>query len=151
VLVPQDGSEYDAPALHAALKMLGLRGEIVLVTVIAPPGRIMREEFGHALAYVDQQEEADRLRARDYLNKIAAELRDRPLPIQVKVDVRVGDPASSIAMAAIEESAELIIMATHGRTGLRRAVFGSVAGTVLRTGPTPVLLVHPTCAPARVA
>ena len=70
-------------------------------------------------------------------------MRERPLPIPVKVDVRVGDPASGIAMAAIDESADLIVMATHGRTGIRRAVLGSVAGTVLRAGPTPVLLVHP--------
>jgi nucleotide-binding universal stress UspA family protein len=143
VLVPQDISAYDAPALHAALEMLGPRGDLVLMTVIPPPERVARDEFGHVIAYLDQQEEADRLRARDYLCRIAAGLGDRPVPIQVKVDVRVGDPASGIAMAALEASADLIVMATHGRTGLRRAVLGSVAGTVLRTVSTPVLLVHP--------
>jgi nucleotide-binding universal stress UspA family protein len=143
LLVPQDGSAYDAPALQAALEILGLRGEIVLVTVIPPAEHVVRDEFGRVLAYLDQQEEADRTRARDYLSTIASGLRDRPLPIPVKVDVRVGDPASCIAMAAIDESADLIVMATHGRTGIRRAVLGSVAGTVLRAGPTPVLLVHP--------
>jgi hypothetical protein len=47
-------------------------------------------------------------------------------------------------MAAIDEQADLIVMATHGRTGIRRAVLGSVAGSVLRTTSTPVVLVHPT-------
>jgi nucleotide-binding universal stress UspA family protein len=48
-----------------------------------------------------------------------------------------------ITRAAAEHGADLIVMATHGRTGLHRAIVGSVAGTVLRTGSTPVLLVHP--------
>jgi nucleotide-binding universal stress UspA family protein len=143
VLVPQNFSDYDAPALQAALQILGRRGELILVTVIPPPERIQRDEFGRVLAYLDQQEEADRMRARDYLDNIAAGIRERPVPIRVKVDVRVGDPASGIAMAALDEGVDLIVMATHGRTGLRRAILGSVAGTVLRTGATPVLLVHP--------
>ncbi|HEX8968850.1 MAG TPA: universal stress protein, partial [Chloroflexota bacterium] len=143
LLVPQDGSANDAPALSAALDILGVRGEIILVSVVQPAQTIERDETGHVLAYLDQQEEARRFEARDYLNGIAEELRGRDLPVRVKVDVRVGDPASGIAMAALEASADLIVMATHGRTGIRRAVLGSVAGTVLRTGTTPVLLVHP--------
>ncbi len=62
----------------------------------------------------------------------------------VKIDVRIGDPTSGIAMAAIDSQADLIVVGTHGRTGIRRAVLGSVAGTVLRTGTAPVVLVHPT-------
>ena len=143
VLVPQDGSAYDAPAMEAALEILRPRGEIVLVTVIPRSEHVANDEFGRVLAYLDQQEEAGRFEAHDYLNKIVSELHERRLPIPVKVDVRVGDPSSGIAMAAIDESADLIVMATHSRTGIRRAVLGSVAGTVLRTGPTPVLLVHP--------
>src|SRR5207302_9277786 len=49
-----------------------------------------------------------------------------------------------IAMAEIARGADLVVMATHGRTGLRRAVLGSVAGKVLTTGSVPVLLVSPT-------
>jgi Universal stress protein family len=47
-------------------------------------------------------------------------------------------------MAAIDCQADLIVMATHGRTGINRALVGSVAGTVLRTAATPVVLIHPT-------
>jgi hypothetical protein len=50
-------------------------------------------------------------------------------------------------MAAFKTHADLIVMATHGRTGIRRALVGSVAGSVLRTVSTPVLLVHPTTTP----
>jgi nucleotide-binding universal stress UspA family protein len=147
LLVPQDGSANDAPALNAALEMLGEQGEIVLVGVVPPAEHVEYDGDGHVLAYLDQQEEARRVEARDYLNGIVDDLRAHP-GITVKVDVRVGDPASRIALAAIEEDVDLIVMATHGRTGIRRAVLGSVAGTVLRSTPTPVLLVHSTSSEA---
>jgi nucleotide-binding universal stress UspA family protein len=132
VLVTQNGSAYDASALDAALQIIGPNGELVLVSVIPAPETVARDHFGHVIAYLDQQEEADRFKARDYLNAIAAELRNHRVPFAVKVDVRVGDPASGITLAAIEDSADLIVMATHGRTGIRRALVGSVAGPVRR-------------------
>jgi nucleotide-binding universal stress UspA family protein len=62
---------------------------------------------------------------------------------QVGVEVRFGDPAQEIVSCAAERGAALIAMATHGRTGWRRVVLGSVAEQVLRTTPVPVLLVRP--------
>jgi nucleotide-binding universal stress UspA family protein len=148
LLVPQNGSEYDAPALRAAVEMLGLRGEIVLERVVAPPEHVIVDPTGrHVLAYLDQQEEARMRQARDYLAKVAEPLRSGPAPISVKIDVRLGDPASGIAMAALDTQADLIVMATHGRTGVQRAMLGSVAGTVLRAACTPVVLVRPTITP----
>ncbi|MBV8719564.1 MAG: universal stress protein [Chloroflexi bacterium] len=145
LLVPQDGSAYDAPALQTALNMLGPGGEIVLMTVAEPPQHVERDESGRrVLAYLDQQEEARTREAREYLNSVLAELRNQDVHVPMKVDVRLGDPVSGILMAAIDSQADLIVMATHGRTGIRRAVLGSVAGQVLRTGRTPVVLVHPT-------
>jgi nucleotide-binding universal stress UspA family protein len=147
LLVAQDGSEYDAPALHAALEMLGPRGEIVLVAVVAPPNHVERTDGGdHVLAYLDQQEEAVTREARDYLAAVAEPLRKRTVPVTVKTEVRLGDPAAGIAMAALDTHSDLIVMATHGRTGIRRAVLGSVAGIVLRSASTPVVLVHPNVA-----
>jgi nucleotide-binding universal stress UspA family protein len=152
LLVPQDGSDYDAPALRTALDMLGADGEIVLVSVVAPPEEVVRDTSGqHVLAFVDQQEEARTREARDYLASVAEPLQHGPGSIDVTLDVRVGDPASGISMAAIDHQADLIVMATHGRTGIQRAVLGSVAGTVLRAGPTPVLLVHLRGAPTDAA
>jgi nucleotide-binding universal stress UspA family protein len=151
VVVPQDGSENDAPALQAAVNMIGPGGEITLVTVVPPPGQVERDENGHVLAYLDQQIEARQYEARDYLTPIASALHARPQPIKASIDVRVGDPASGINLAAIDVAADLIVMATHGRTGIRRAILGSVAGTVLRTGNTPVFLVHPVAKGSAVA
>jgi nucleotide-binding universal stress UspA family protein len=147
LLVPQDGSEYDAAALGAALEMLGPQGEIVLVMVARPPEHVVLDDTRRrVLAYLDQQVEAVTLQVRDYLAGVAAPLRNSSSPISVKIDVRIGDPARGIAMAALDTQADLIVMATHGRTGIERAVVGSVAGTVLRTACTPVVLVHP-CTP----
>ena len=50
-----------------------------------------------------------------------------------------GDPATAIARLAEEEQADLIVMGTHGRTGLTRLLMGSVAEAVVRRAPCPVL------------
>src|ERR1051326_1710349 len=144
LLVPQNGSSFDRPALQTALNLLGPRGEMVLVTVVEPPEHVETDETGRrVLAYLDQQEEARTREARDYLGSVVEQLRKEGVQVPVKIDVRLGDPTSGITMAAIDSQADRIVMATHGRTGISRALSGSVAGAVLRTGTTPVLLVHP--------
>jgi nucleotide-binding universal stress UspA family protein len=148
LLVPQNASEFDAAALQAALAMLGPQGEIVLETVVAPPEHVVMDETGHhVLVYLDQQEETRTRQAREYLAGVVEPLRNGPAPIGIKVDVRIGEPASGIVMAALDTQADVIVMATHGRTGVQRAVMGSVAGDVLRTACTPVVLLRPNIAP----
>lgn len=61
-----------------------------------------------------------------------------------------GEPAAEILKAAAEYPADLIVMGTHGRGGLSRLVLGSVAETVLRHAPCPVLTVRATARPAGV-
>jgi nucleotide-binding universal stress UspA family protein len=60
-----------------------------------------------------------------------------------QVDVMMGDPAVEILQAAKRRGADLIVMATHGRKGLRHLVLGSVAEHVVREAPCPVLTVKP--------
>jgi len=64
----------------------------------------------------------------------------------VRVDTRVrwGYAADEIVRAAREAEADLIAMSTHGRSGLGRAIFGSVAQAVLRQAETPVFLMRAT-------
>ncbi len=60
----------------------------------------------------------------------------------------MGDPATMIVQLAEEEQADLIVMGTHGRSGLSRLLMGSVAEQVVRTAPCPVLTIkHPQPAP----
>jgi nucleotide-binding universal stress UspA family protein len=61
---------------------------------------------------------------------------------RAQVTVRSGDPATEIVNAAHDLGADLVAMATHGRSGIRRVLFGSVAEGVLRRAPVPLLLVH---------
>jgi len=151
LLVPQDGSAFDAPALQTALDLVGPHGEIVLLTVAQPPEHVQLDESGrHIRAYLDQQEEALTRAAREHLASIVHALRERQVHVAVKMDVRLGDPTSGIAVAARDHRADLIVMATHGRTGLARAVLGSVAGSVLRAVNTPVVLVRPKLAEATI-
>ena len=62
------------------------------------------------------------------MRQVEAQLKQQRPNLRVTLDVRVGDPAPGIAMAEITCGADLVVMATHGRTGIRRAVLGSVAG-----------------------
>ncbi len=75
---------------------------------------------------------------------LEAELRQLTIPDgAVPVDRRllVGDPATEIVRIAEEEPCDVVVMGTHGRTGLGRLLMGSVAEEVLRKAPCPVLTV----------
>ena len=64
--------------------------------------------------------------------------------MRVKTVVRRGDPVNEILGAARDERADLIAMATHGRTGPARVLLGSVAESVLRHSDVPVFLLRQT-------
>ncbi len=68
-----------------------------------------------------------------------------------RVEIMIGDPGSEILQAAKRRAANLIVMATHGRKGLRRLVLGSVAERVVREAPCPVLTVSPRAKRANVS
>ena len=76
-----------------------------------------------------------------YLEQKAEPL--RKLGVQVNTIVQFGNPAERIVSQAQRPEIDLIAMATHGRSGLRTVIFGSVAGRVLYSGVRPVLLVRP--------
>jgi nucleotide-binding universal stress UspA family protein len=77
--------------------------------------------------------------ARRYLSTIAASL---PADIGVSGDVRRGDPADEIVRAAHESRAGLIVVATHGKTGIESLLLGSVIPQVLPRLDTPMLLIR---------
>jgi nucleotide-binding universal stress UspA family protein len=114
----------------------------------AAPDHVERDEQGRVRAYLDQQEDAVKREALEYLRAVEAQVKRQRPDLQVSLDVRIGDPAAGIAMAEIALAADLVVMATHGRTGTRRAVLGSVAGAVLTAGSVPVLLVTPAASAA---
>ncbi len=79
--------------------------------------------------------------AMDYLSALAGPLRDRGLKVQCVT--MIGHPAETIISYADENKFDLVALAIHGRSGLKRMVFGSVADLVVRKAGLPILLIKP--------
>lgn len=134
ILVALDGSPLAEQALPAAAGLARKTGaRIVLLTAIAPV-----ERWTESGTPVWEREE-DAL-AHGYLDSIARPLRDNRTDVVTRVVW--GRPANVICQTAEEENADLVLMTTHGRTGVRRYLIGSVADNVLRTIDRPLLLLH---------
>ncbi len=84
--------------------------------------------------------------AEDYLAAVAARLKEQGID-RVETSVWYGPAASAIVEAARLRKADLIVMSTHGRSGLGRLILGSVAESVLRGTATPILLLRAPGAP----
>jgi nucleotide-binding universal stress UspA family protein len=115
---------------------------VMLLHVLEP----IRPQAVEGTVVIDDVEA--RLReAEEYLAPISAALRSQG--VDTAWAIRRGRPAEEILAAARESGADLIAMATHGRTGVGRLLFGSVAETVLRQAPVPVFMIrepHPVAA-----
>lgn len=151
ILVPLDGSELAEAVLPHALALAEKFGsEVVLLRVVHTRAEVMRDtvtatagpgtaELGIDVA--DRQQAAERTAADAYLEKTRQSLEGRGL--KLRAEVREGAPETAILDLARETGSDLIAMSTHGRSGLGRAVFGSVADVVLRNSRLPVLLIRP--------
>src|SRR5438309_3626107 len=140
-LVPLDGSRIAEAVLPVFLPMARpLQIEVALVRVVVPTIESAADESPEALKASQQAKEHKRQEAIEYLRVVAA------MPIfeglSVTTSVRAGQAPDQIIDAARESEADLIAMTTHGRTGLRRLLFGSVAEAVLRTSHVPVFVVR---------
>ncbi|MFQ5847343.1 MAG: universal stress protein [Candidatus Methylomirabilales bacterium] len=137
ILVPTDFSPAATVACRLAAR-LALRAEAELILFHALPGVELVHRLGETLArtQVEVLEEV-RDQLREWLEAaVPAELR-RFLTVACKV--KVGEPTPGIAWAAHRSRADLILMATEGRTGLAHLLLGSVTEAVLRNVPVPVL------------
>jgi nucleotide-binding universal stress UspA family protein len=134
VLLPLDGSELAEVALSYAKGIAGRLGLEVLLLHVAGKGEA--ESLPLHRAYIDQASERLRREMAEVQGKTGSE------PVVVKGEVAVGYPAEEILRYAGEKEVDLILMATHGRSGVRRWVLGSVADKVLRSAALPVLLIR---------
>jgi nucleotide-binding universal stress UspA family protein len=128
LLVPLDGTAEAAIAVRPALTLAratGARMRLVQVTERASGDRSADAAVAAELG----------------LERIAAEVAADG--VAVDTEVRRGDAAEQIVAEARRAGADLVVMATHGRSGLGRAVIGSVAEAVLAHSPVPVLLLRP--------
>ena len=140
VAIPLDGSIVAEGILPFILEIAGpLDIEVVLVRVMVPVPPSVIEGSRHVEVEDPEQRRAE---AEAYLTPIAAELRTKG--VRVRTMVRRGEPTGEILAAAREAKADLIAMTTHGRSGLGRLLFGSVAEAVLRQSEVPVFLMRQT-------
>jgi universal stress protein A len=139
ILVPVDFSECSEAAWRLAQRLAHQSGaELILLHVLVEPplysegpfsGDRVREFYASAERWVD-----------DHLATWAD--RARTAGLRVRVSTRTGIPHREIVAAAADERAGLVVIGTHGRGGLERAMIGSVADRVIRTAPCPVLSVR---------
>jgi nucleotide-binding universal stress UspA family protein len=138
VLVTLDGSPVAEAILPFITQIAGpLDIEVVLLRVVVP----VPPQAVEGTRHVTIEDVEERLaEAREYLMRQAAELTARG--VRVRTEVRRGDPVPEIAAAAAQVGADLIAMTTHGRSGLGRVLFGSVAEAVLRQVEVPVFVMR---------
>jgi nucleotide-binding universal stress UspA family protein len=143
ILIPLDGSPVAEQVLPLAkMFVLHLSSSVILLQAVEPLGKKLHVEG--ATLHSAEQVEAWRKQAIDYLQTIQ---RDFPAGISVECEAEVGSAASVILDWAESARVDLIAMATHGRTGPQRWVYGSVAAKVLTGTHLPVLLVRASATP----
>ena len=149
LLVALDGSASAERVLDHAEALAGAFGSrITLVRATTSPEVLLAETAGTGPGVGDLTPamdptpviQAEHEAARDYLDQVVARLRQRGL--HVEAEQHEGAAADVIVQRAQSLDASLILMTTHGRGGLGRVVFGSVADAVLRHATCPVLLVR---------
>ncbi len=138
ILCSLDGSPLAERALpHAMALARAFGARLTLLRVVEmPPIPSMPELATVEVELLPQLHEE----AQTYIQGKVGELREQGL--EVKGVVMEGRAAEAIADYAIEHGVDLIVMATHGRSGLSRWAFGSVADRVLRQAHCPVLLIR---------
>ncbi len=135
ILVPLDGSLVAEAALPKAVELIRNNREATLILL-----RTVEVRTLPGVDPIDAQVSAVH-EAEDYLEAVAARLRDDDVP-GVRTSVWYGAAAPSILEAARMAKPDLIMMSTHGRSGICRLVLGSVAESVLRGTRTPIFLIR---------
>ncbi|HEY5625072.1 MAG TPA: universal stress protein [Dehalococcoidia bacterium] len=138
IIVGLDGSDLAEESLPEAERFArALDASLLLVRAVVPPATLYGREFLPGGLPVLEQLEAE---AGEYLERTAERLRESGL--RVGVAVAVGHPVDVILTASRANGTGLIAITTHGRSGVSRWMFGSVADAVIRHGSVPVLVIR---------
>ena len=139
ILVPLDGSKRAERILrHVENLAFCFKSRVIFVQVVRPPRMSSAEEYNMTIHL--KEIEQRKKEAESYLSALKGEFREKG--IDVRIRVAQGPVVRNIIKAAEREAAELIAMTSHGRTGLARAFYGSVAAGVLNQVDRPLLLIR---------
>lgn len=140
ILVPLDGSGCAAAILpHVVELARGMQSELILLRVYSPDYTLV-DSYGHDPKFYDEIRQLARSDALKYLEEVQADLTRMGLNASIRVSE--GMVVESILATARREDVDLIAMSSHGRTGLARVFYGSVAAGVLHQVDRPLLLVR---------
>ncbi len=140
ILVPLDGSNRAETILPYVEDMALVRNSEIILLQVIEPGATMVTPYD-MVPYYDAdlaQQWVDE--AKQYLAAIGSEFREKGLMVEVLVEQ--GPVVHTILDVAERENADLIAMASHGRSGLARVFYGSVAAGILHQADRPLLLVR---------
>lgn len=140
IFCPTDFSEPSYEALKAANDLaIHFSAELVLIHVVTPipviPIHDDPTSFNLPLYEKEMESSAKKSLQKVLHEKVPEGIRSRAVVIQ-------GDPAAQIVRAASEDNADVIVIATHGLTGWRKFMFGSVTEKVIRLSTCPVLSIR---------
>jgi nucleotide-binding universal stress UspA family protein len=144
IMVPLDGSELAECVIpHVIAVAAGCNvPKVTLVRVVTPLKIYGTEMDGSISPQITAKIESESMAlARAYLDKKAQELRKSG--IEVAAEVMFGNVLEAMMDFAEKGGVDLIIIATHGRSGVSRWVWGSVADRILRSAKVPVLMIRP--------
>ncbi len=140
IVHPTDFSPASRPAFRKALELARKGGQsLLIVHVITPPMLMMGDGYVSPQVY-DELDRTARLAAQKRLDRLVAAARARG--VRATSAVLQGVYHDQINRAARAKHAQMIVIGTHGRTGFKRLMLGSVASRVLGTAPCPVLAVR---------
>lgn len=142
VLWPTDFSRLAKAALPYALKIAVEDGaELIVLHVVSPP--VLYETPVMSGAIWGRLEKEMREAATERLRRMMSAVQSKEHTVRTRTLVALGSPFVQIPRAADRFHCDLIVLATHGHTGLRHVLLGSVAENVVRNAPCPVLTVRP--------
>ena len=139
ILVPLDGSALAETALPSAIGLAETTGAAMLLLRAAEAPALFAGEPTEIQVQVVRQ-------AEEYLDAVKGRLQTATTA-PISTAVWYGHPAEAIAGAARFNHVDVVVMTTHGRSGLGRILLGSVVESVIRTTATPILVLHPDGAP----
>ena len=137
ILAPTDMSELSQGGVRYALDLARRVGAQVTVYHVVSTDELMQQELGGPLSQIlERYEQA--------LQKFLDEHFSDILPlVEVRTKVEIGAPDDNIVQEAEKEGMDMVVLSTHGRTGLSHILVGSVTERVVRHAPCPVLSIRP--------